>query len=106
MLYGWKVCCTELYDVNDPAKRIAALEMMALNPDALKDDSVLAGEEPDPVPDPEEESDHEEDEHKDELDITKNIPEGTRKSTRERRQAAARGYMVDSEHVRMSDDSE
>ena len=104
VLYGWKSCCTDMYDVNDPAKRIAALEMMALEPAALKQDAVLAGDEPDPVP--EEESDHEEDEHKDELDTTKNKPESTRKSTRSRKQAAARGYMVDTEHVHMSDDSD
>jgi hypothetical protein len=94
-----------MYDVNDPIKRIEALELLVKEPDALKQDAVLAGDEPDPLPDPEEESDHEEDEHKDELDTTKNKPEGTRKSARNRRQAAARGYMVNSERVHMSDDS-
>ena len=106
VLYGWKVCCTDMYDVNDPIKRIEALEFLAKEPDVLKQDMVLAGEEADPVPDPEEESDHEEDEDKDELDTTTDKPESTRKSTRSRKQAAARGYMVDSEHVHMSDDSD
>lgn len=104
VLHGWKVCCTDMYDVNDPVKRIQALEMMVQEPEKLKQDEVLAGIEPDPVLD--EESDHEDDEDNDQLDTAKNKAEGSRKSTRARKQSAPRGYMLDSEHVHISEDSD
>jgi hypothetical protein len=55
-----------------------------------------------------EESDHESDLDEDELDLSLPIPEGSRRSARERTPAKTAGYMLNSQllHIVMTEDSE
>jgi hypothetical protein len=93
--------CTSLYDVHDPEKRLAALTEVAKQ--QLDAHLVPAGEEDPEVP---EESDHESDLDEDELDLSLPIPEGSRRSARERTPAKTAGYMLNSQHIVMTEDSE
>lgn len=98
---GWYSCCTALYDVHDPLKRAAALAEVARR----ELDDVF-------VPDAEEavggdaESEHESDDEKDELDTSQAVTQGERRSARERTQARPAGFMINSQQIAMTEDSE
>jgi len=112
ILGGWSRCCTQLYDVHSPEKRIAAVTEVALHE---LDDAFVPEEEEDV-----EESDTEDvelelepehessDSERDELDLTRPVTEGARRSTRQRTQtpAAAGSYMLDSQALAMTEDSD
>jgi hypothetical protein len=106
---GWYKCVVSLYDVHDPNKRVEA--MREVSEQAL-----------DPVPEPEgeefaadeEEQDEDEevacstDEERDVLDLTLPVAQGSRRSTRARNSpaAAAGSYLINSQQIALTEDSE
>jgi hypothetical protein len=96
ILAGWRKCCVDLYDVNSPMKRRAAMNEVLDNKLEMK---YLPEEK---EQDAEEEDDEELD---DELDLTKLRIFGIQ-STRVRTQSKSYGYQLDSSHIQMTDDSE
>jgi hypothetical protein len=95
---GWYRGCLSLYDVHEKDKRIAALTAVAKRELDYAHVPEADEEEAD-------ESDHESDEE-DELDVAKQIAEGTRRSTRERKQSASHGYCLNSSQIALTEDSE
>ncbi|MDO9333522.1 MAG: hypothetical protein Q7T57_03245 [Dehalococcoidales bacterium] len=97
IIEGWKKCVTDLYNVNNPEKRIEALKCIVK--EKLDIAYVPEEEEQD-----EEESAHEEDSDEDELDITKPRVFGMQ-GARERTPAKQFGYQLASSAICMTDDS-
>jgi hypothetical protein len=99
ILDGWHKCCTSLFNVMDPAKRIEAVAAVA------RQELQHAC-----VPDEEEEdvghSDVEEEEQDEELDVRQEREFGERKSSRRRTQATTFGFQLDSSAIALSEDSE
>ena len=97
ILEGWSKCCTSLFNVNDPVRRIEAVAAVA------KKELELAM-----LPDDEEQdaaSPSSSDESEDELDVRKPRTFG-RQSSRKRKQAASFGFQLNSAAIAMSEDSE
>jgi hypothetical protein len=99
ILDGWKKCCTSLYNIMEPAKRIDALAAVAkreldatLVPEAVEEEASQSGSD--------------EEEQEDELDLTQERVFGERRSAREHRPAVAHGYQINSSAIAMSEDSE
>jgi hypothetical protein len=100
---GWYKCCISLYDVHDEAKRVAALKEVAKH----QLDAAFVPEDEEEANDSDaEESEHESDQEKDELDTALPVTHGTRRSTRERSQPQASSYMLNSQYIVMTEDSE
>lgn len=100
----WHKCCVSLFNVMDPIKRMEAVAAVARQ--ELEQAHVPAEEE---LQEDDEESDDtgdEEDEDEDELDLTQERQFGSRKSDRQRTQAAAFGFQLDSSAIAMTEDSE
>ena len=105
---GWYHAVTSLFNVNLPAKRLEAVQMV-MDKKLDVQDGFEGQEEQDAEEEEEEEeeeSDHEEDEEMDELDLTQPVAEGTRKSTRTKQQSSKHGYQIDSTMIAMSCDSD
>jgi hypothetical protein len=96
---GWMKCCTSLFNVMEPAKRIEALAAVAKR----ELDAALV---PEAVEEEQDQEDSEEEEEEDELDITQERVFGERRSARERKPTAAHGYQLSSNAIAMSEDSE
>ena len=107
---GWYRSCTSLYDVNDPEKRRQALAAVARG--ELDAHAVPEGAEPDPGEsaasdsESDSESDHESNDEEDELDTSQIVREGTRRSTRAKTPVRRSGYMLNSQQIAMTEDSE
>ena len=107
---AWYRSCLSLYDFCDKEKRIAALAAVAKQ--EIDAHAVPVGAEPDPdaaISDPESdnsESDHESDDEADELDVLQPVREGARRSERERKPIQRTGYMLDSQFIQQTEDSE
>ena len=99
---GWHTCCVSLFNVHDLAKRVQVLEEVAK--DEL--DRAFVPEEEEKDGDYSSSSEDEEDEEKDELDIMKARQFGTRKSTRKRAAARKFGFLLNSQCIAMTEDSE
>lgn len=97
VLSGWAKCCTSLYDVMDPEKRIEAVTAVA-NQEL---DAKL-------VPAEHEASDaHDTDQDDDELDVGKPVAQGRRSArARQPRQPARGSFMLNSQRIAMSDSSD
>jgi|LNAP01.1.fsa_nt_gb predicted nucleic acid-binding Zn-ribbon protein len=114
ILSGWGQCCTSLYDVHNREKRVAALAEVAQR--KLDDKHVPDEDEPaasESASDQESSDDEAEmdirstDDDKDELDVAAPIPEpARRRSTRERKQIQSQSYMLNSQQLAMTEDSE
>ena len=97
ILDGWNKCCTSLFNVNDPAKRMEAVAAvakqeleLALLPDGNEQDAVEASST---------------EESEDDLDISQPRVFG-KQNSRARKQTAGFGYQLDSSAIAMSEDSE
>jgi len=91
ILDGWERSCTGLYDINSPAKRAAAHDLVYLR--RLDTDTV---------PEETEADGYESSDSEDELDLTKERQFGKR-SGRARTQAKQYGYMINSERIELED---
>jgi hypothetical protein len=105
---AWHKCCVSLFNVMDPAKRIEAVAAVARQElehthvpaeieeqqDSSESDSDDAGGT---------DGDTEDD---DELDVSQPKEFGSRKSQRQRTQATAFGYQLDSSAIALTEDSE
>lgn len=106
---GWYSCCLSLYDVNSRDKRVAALSAVAQR--LLDDNFVPDGEEDALESDLESDGEVEDNEtlsdgSGNELDLAIPVPENARRSGRNRKQAASSGYMLNSQNIVMTEDSE
>jgi DDE superfamily endonuclease len=104
---AWHKCCVSLFNVMDPAKRIEAVAAVARQElehthvpaeieeqhDSSESDSDDAGGDGDTEDD-------------DELDVSQPKEFGSRKSQRQRTQATAFGYQLDSSAIALTEDSE
>jgi hypothetical protein len=100
---GWHTCCVSLFNVHDNLKRLQVVEEVAK--DEL--DRAFVPEESEPDGDGYHSSSSEdEDEKKDELDVMKERQYGTRKSTRKRAAAQNLGYMLNSQQIALTEDSD
>ena len=103
--FGWHMCCSSFFDVNDPEKRLQVLEEIAL--EQLERLHIPDEDEPPPGPDQqsdsEEESDHEEnaydDDEDDELNVMTQRIFGTRQSNRSRTATQRFGYSIRSSQI-------
>jgi hypothetical protein len=100
IIAGWYMCCTSLYDVNDPQKRTDALTAVVEN----KLEMAYLPDENEQDADDSDESEHE-DNSDDELDITKPRVFGSQ-GTRNRMPAKQFGYQIASSAIAMTEDSE
>jgi hypothetical protein len=110
ILQGWGRCCTQLYDVHSREKRIAALAAVAkreLDETFVPDGEEQMGDEQLDVGESEVEEPSSSDDDRDELNVALPITQGSRRSTRARRQTlpAAGSYMIDSQAIAMTEDS-
>jgi len=104
---GWYRSCLSLYDVNQRDKRIAALKAVAQR--QLDETHVPDGEEDaldEELEDEDEVLEELSDGSGDELDSAAAPPAVVRRSGRERKQAQSSGYMLDSQKIVMTEDSE
>lgn len=98
---GWYKCVLSLYDVCEPAKRVAALAAVAKQ--ELGTAAVPEAEEGEPA---DSDSNDESDLETDELDTAQPRAEPERRSTRARNRPTPHGYVLDSSMIAMSEDSE
>jgi DDE superfamily endonuclease len=110
IVFGWRTCCTSLYDVHSVPKRVMAVEEVARGeyegvfvPERKKGTEVAVE---DREADQSDASDEDTDEEKDELDVMKARVYGERKSTRKRTHFSAGSYMFNSQQIALSEDSE
>jgi len=104
---GWDICCVSLFNVFDPVKRVQVLEQVARGemqgtwaPGPSKEGAEFEDEgESDPW-------EEEEDEKADELDIMKLVRKGLRQSSRKRSQTQLSSYMLNTQQIALSDDSD
>ena len=106
---GWYSCCLSLDDVNSRDKRVAALSAVAQR--LLDDNFVPDGEEDALESDLESDGEVEDNETLSdgsgiEQDPAIPVPENARRSGRNRKQAASSGYMLNSQNIAMTEDSE
>jgi hypothetical protein len=101
---AWHKCCVSLFDIMDPAKRIEAVAAVARQ--ELEHAHVPDAEEEDPS----ESDDHTDDDiscsEQDELDTSQPRQFGSRASQRQRTQATAFGYQIDTSAIALTEDSE
>jgi DDE superfamily endonuclease len=100
ILEGWRRCCTDLFDTNDPIKRTEALAAVARH--ELDAAFVPNEDEQDAESDYQSESS---DEEKDELDLKTQIVQGQRRSERIRAPVGRLSYSLDSSALMFSEDS-
>lgn len=101
---AWHKSCLSLYDVCDKQKRLAAVALVAKQ--ELDAHAVPEGVEADPSATAEMESDHESDDDSDVLDVSQPIRQGERRSDRMRKSVQRTGYMLDSQCIVQTEDSE
>jgi len=99
LLDGWRKCCTSLFNVMDPVKRVEAVAAVARR--ELEQSFV-----PDEDEEYKEDESEEEDDDEDELDLSQERKFGDRKSSRMRTQATAFGFQLDSSAIALTEDSE
>jgi predicted nucleic acid-binding Zn-ribbon protein len=99
ILDGWQKCCTSLFNVMDPAKRVDAVAAVARR----ELEQTFVPEEEEEFRD---ESEAEEEEEDEELDVTQERRFGERKGSRARTQAVAFGFQLDSSAIALTEDSE
>jgi hypothetical protein len=98
--FAWHMCCASFYNVNDPQKRLEAVEEVAL--EKLERLHIPATDEVESQEfdsDSEGESDHEEGEEQDELDVMTQRIFGTRRSERSSRTPQLFGYQLNSSQI-------
>jgi len=101
---AWQKCCVSLFNVMDPAKRIEAVAAVARQ--ELEHTLVPAEEEEQQNSSESDDEDHSEVDADDELDLNQPREFGSRKSQRQRTQAATFGYQLDSSAIALTEDSE
>lgn len=100
ILDGWQKCCTSLFNVMDPAKRLEAVSAVAkreLEQAHVPDETEV---------DQDDSEDEQEQEEEDVLDVSKVRTFGARKSDRTRTQAATFGFQLDSSAIALTEDSD
>ena len=102
IIFAWHMCCSSFFNVNDPEKRMQAVEEIAL--EQLERLHIPDEDEPTPGPDQplsdsETESDHEENQEEDELNVMTKRIFGTRQSARSRTATQRFGYSVASSQI-------
>ena len=106
---GWNTCCVALYDVYDQEKRRDIVEAAArgeLDHSWVPGGSVAEDKEKQREKEDEAGNQEEEDDLADMLDIMKITAVGERRSTRNRTQRSAAGYMLNSSQISLSEDSD
>lgn len=118
---AWHRSCLSLYDVCEKENRIAALAAVAKQ--EIDAHAVPEGAEPDPDAvaigangsesdnsdsdhESDHESEHESDDDDDEQDVTQPVRAGKRRSNRESKPVQRTGYMLDSQFIHQTEDSE
>lgn len=106
IIKGWKLCCTNLYDVKDPDMRIAALSMVVEK--KLEEYYIPEEEELGEYPESDEWNSDSEEEEEDERDMSIPIPAGKksgRKTTQPERLSPSMnnsvGLLINSSHLAM-----
>ena len=107
---GWGRCVMNLFDVHDPLKRMEAMRGVAnqeLDPAVEPEGEEQEGDDEE-VPEGEDMNIQSSDEEKDELDVSHPMAEPTRRSVRERKQTAAAtgSYLINSQQIALTEDSE
>ena len=102
---AWQKCCVSLFNVMDPTKRIETVAAVARQ--ELEHTHVPAAEEEDhDSSESDDDGDSDDEDEQDELDISQPREYGSRKGLRQRTQAAAFGYQLDSSAIALTEDSE